>query len=143
MAYYKDYDEDDIYEEPTDDISDEDLDEYVKTLVEYKHDQEHTLIVDLKKCRQAYKVYHQLTELMNAYDAEYTITVDEYNPLSPKNMTYVIVTDIFGAVTSKIGLFRGIIAGIDKINIYPRTDDKICVNITINDFYIDAEETNV
>ena len=140
MSYYKDYDENDIYKEYEDEISAEDLDEFLKMLVQYKYEQEKTLVVDLRKYKKAYRIYQQLTYLMNEYDAEYTISIDEYDPLAPTSITYIIITDIFRTTNSKIKLLREIINNIDAIDVIPRLDEKLGVFITIKDIYIDTDE---
>lgn len=158
MAYYKDYGDDDIYEEfndenqeninfgdITENISDYSyenhpevikLHEYINR--EYRRDKIMMLIP--KKLRQILYVYKKIKKLFNEHDDEYTLKIDFDESICGIDANIIFESEDFGTSVNSFPIYRDIINNIDSISYYPMANKKIRTCYTINEVYIEIKQ---
>ena len=156
MAYYKDYDEDDIYEEPTDDISDEDLtgrnvfenmtymdddefEDYFQELIDLNKSCPQILMPNIPKLKKVKEIYKELVALFNEYGAEYKINIKTYE-ISNTSLGMEIIFDNFAVISDDFDKLKKVLDVINTVEISPTNENKIKIGMTIEDVFINITE---
>jgi len=118
------------------------FEEFLRGLAQEAKENPPIVTPNYERLQIAFDVYAQLKELLDLYEAEYTIKIEKRPRIMPRNISIKIITDGMGAIIKDMPLLNTIMGKIDDISIYPSLDEKICILVGIHGVMANVNEEN-